>query len=174
MHGKPGQPDTLLYPEGTACAEVLINGEKGGTSGATVFIGFGIAFAHKFLTETMTLLRATVSVPLGFFSPAAKVAGDMASELLGVGYILGARIGSIMMAGAVMGWLVVIPAIYLEGAKTGVDPDGVYKNYLRYIGAGCVAAAGIISMIRTLPMIVRSLLGNPVVQHHDQHGETDA
>jgi putative OPT family oligopeptide transporter len=159
MHGKPGQPNTLLYPEGTACAAVLISGEKGGTSGATVFIGFGVAFVHKFLTETMTLLRGTISVPLGFFSPAAKVAGDMASELLGVGYILGARIGSIMMAGAVMGWLVVIPAIYLEGAKTGVDPESVYKHYLRHIGAGCVAAAGIISMIRSLPMIVRSLLG---------------
>ncbi len=159
MHGKPGQPNTLLYPEGTACAAVLISGEKGGTSGATVFIGFGVAFVHKFITETMLLLRGTVSVPLGFFSPAAKVASDMASELLGVGYILGARIGAIMMAGAVMGWLVIIPAIYLEGAKTGVDPDSVYKDYLRYIGAGCVSAAGIISMIRTLPMIVRSLLG---------------
>src|SRR5580700_9065420 len=64
MHGKPGQPNTLLYPEGTACAEVLISGEKGGARGRTVFVGFGIAFVHKFLTEGVNILNETISVPL--------------------------------------------------------------------------------------------------------------
>src|SRR5437016_511917 len=68
MHGRPGQEGTLLYPEGTACAQVLISGEKGGTTGLTVFVGFGIAFAHKFLTEGMNLLRTTLKWPLAFYS----------------------------------------------------------------------------------------------------------
>src|SRR6202022_4479862 len=76
LHGKPGEPGKLLYPEGTACAQVLISAEKGGTSGKTVFIGFGIAFAHKFITEGMHLLRTTVEWPMRFFSKAASLAGD--------------------------------------------------------------------------------------------------
>ena len=91
LHGKPGEEGKLLYPEGTACAQVLISGEKGGTSGKTVFFGFGIAFLHKFLTEGMNLLKTTVALPLKKFSNVAALTGDMASELLGVGYIIGAR-----------------------------------------------------------------------------------
>src|SRR5688572_300454 len=91
MHGRPGQPGTLLYPEGTACAQVLISGEKGGTSGQTVFIGFGLAFAHKFLTEGMQVLAGTAKYPLTFINKAAVFASEMASELLGVGYIIGFR-----------------------------------------------------------------------------------
>src|SRR5271170_6837592 len=67
LHGRPGEPGKLLYPEGTACAQVLISGEKGGTSGQTVFIGFGIAFAHKFITEGMHLLRTTIEWSLSRF-----------------------------------------------------------------------------------------------------------
>ena len=161
MHGKPGQPGTLLYPEGTACAQVLITGEKGGTSGKTVFIGFGLAFVHKFLTEGMNLLATTVTLPLKLgqtatdaFSRVAKVTSDMASELLGVGYVIGLRTSAVMMAGAVLGGLVLTPTIALSGDSG--DTDEIYKHYMRFIGAGCVAAAGIISMSRTLPMIVRS------------------
>jgi len=168
MHGRPGQPGTLLYPEGTACAQVLISGEQGGTSGATVFFGFGLAFAHKIVTEGMNLLRTTIVVPLQQFSKVAAVTGDMASELLGVGYIIGARTSSIMMAGAVLGTLVIAPTIYFFGqhypdvippAAKPIGEMGIGDAhvYVRFIGAGCVAAAGIISMFRTLPMIVRSL-----------------
>ncbi|HEV3303857.1 MAG TPA: oligopeptide transporter, OPT family [Planctomycetaceae bacterium] len=168
MHGKPGQPDTLLYPEGTACAEVLISGEKGGTSGKTVFIGFGIAFLLKFIIDGMTLLRLTVNIPLKFFNRVAVVATDMAPELLGVGYVIGVRIASVMMAGAVIGNLVIVPAIATFGDQVttaiapGTKPIGamdlgdIQKNYLRFIGAGCVTAAGIISMMRTLPLVIRS------------------
>ncbi len=175
MHGRPGQPNTLLYPEGTACAEVLISGEKGGTSGQTVFVGFGIAFLMKLAIEGMTLLRLTVNVPLNFFNRVAVVATDMAPELLGVGYVIGVRIAAVMMAGAVIGNLVIVPAIATFGdlVPTAISPGTkpihdmslgeIQKNYLRFIGAGCVTAAGIISMMRTLPLIVRSFrssLGN--------------
>ena len=168
MHGKPGQPDTLLYPEGTACAEVLISGEKGSASGLTVFIGFGIAFLVKFVIEGMTLFRLTVNIPLKFFSRVAVIATDMAPELLGVGYIIGMRIASIMMAGAVIGNLVIVPTIATFGDQVstaispGTKPIGamdlgdIQHDYLRFIGAGCVTAAGIISMLRTLPLVIRS------------------
>lgn len=175
MHGRPGEPGTLLYPEGVAAAQVLISGEKGGTTGATVFVGFGIAFVHKFLTIGMNVLTETVKVPITAINKAAAFAGDAASELLGVGYIIGTRTSSIMMAGAVLGYLVIIPVVYFAGVHSAepippadvsirawdTDPKvdlikQLRNNYLLYIGAGCVASAGLISMARTLPMIVRS------------------
>jgi putative OPT family oligopeptide transporter len=164
LHGKAGEPGKLLYPEGTACAQVLISGDKGGASGSTVFIGFGIAFAHKFITEGLNLLSASVSVPLKLgqnatdaFSRVARLSSENASELLGVGYIIGPRTASIMMGGAVLGALVIMPTLAVTG-PANLDYDAISRaGSLRYIGAGCVAAAGIISMARTLPMIVRSI-----------------
>ncbi|MFQ3594453.1 MAG: oligopeptide transporter, OPT family, partial [Gemmataceae bacterium] len=168
MHG------VLKYPEGTACAAVLRAGEDPSDrtttnppsegqappqiSGAIVFIGFGIAFVHKFLTATMGVFREVVSLPLTFYSKAANLASEMASELLGVGYIIGLRTSAVMMAGAVMGGLVLAPTIFLEGEKSGLNPDKIYPDFLRFIGAGCVAAAGVVSMFKTMPLIVRSLL----------------
>ncbi|MBY0230516.1 MAG: oligopeptide transporter, OPT family [Gemmataceae bacterium] len=169
MHGRPGQPGTLLYPEGTACAQVLISGEKGGSSGQTVFVGFGLAFVHKFLTEGMKVVSETVAYPLTFINKAANVANNLASELLGVGYIIGLRTSAIMMAGAILGYLIIIPLIFFAGQSSNVPvPPGekpisqmsipeLRNNYLLFIGAGCVATAGIISMLRTLPMIFRSV-----------------
>lgn len=171
MHGRPGQPGTLLYPEGTACAQVLISGEKGGTTGKTVFIGFGVAFAHKFVTEGLAVLKETVALPLNFINRAAVFSQAMASELLGVGYIIGLRTSAIMMAGAVLGYLVIIPIIYFVGefADKPVPPGDkviremsigqIRNNYLLFIGAGTVATAGIVSMLKTLPIIVRSMAG---------------
>ncbi len=115
MHGRPGQPGTLLYPEGTACAQVLIAGEAGGTTGAAVFLGFGIAFLHKWLTIGLNVIKETISIPVKAISKAAVFSGDMASEMLGVGYIIGVRTSSIMMGGAVLGYLVIIPMIYFIG-----------------------------------------------------------
>lgn len=163
MHGKPGQPGTLLYPEGTACAQVLESGEKGGMTGNTVFFGFGLAFIHKFLTEGVNFFTTTVVLPLKLgahatdaFSRVARLSSDMASELLGVGYIIGVRTSCVMMAGAVLGGLVLSPTLALSSDTANMDVDDIYKEFLRSIGAGCVAAAGIISMGRTLPMIVKS------------------
>jgi uncharacterized oligopeptide transporter (OPT) family protein len=174
MHGKPGEPGTLLYPEGTACAQVLESGETGGTSGKTIFIGFGLAFLHKFVTEGMALLKDVVAYPLSKFgfSRIAQAETNTGSELIGVGYIIGLRTSAVMMAGAVLGYLVLAPTItYIgdaipKGIKVapadkglnGMDAKGLRANYLLFIGAGCVAAAGIISMLRTLPMVIRSLL----------------
>jgi putative OPT family oligopeptide transporter len=169
MHGRPGQPGTLLYPEGTACAQVLISGEKGGTTGKTVFIGFGIAFAHKFITEGMALLKEQITIPFNFINRAAALTHGMYSELLGVGYIIGMRTSAMMMAGAVLGYLVIIPIIYFIGehAAAAIPPGTqpikdmsatqIRNSYLLFIGAGTVATAGIISMFKTLPTIIRSI-----------------
>jgi putative OPT family oligopeptide transporter len=154
MHGK------LPYPEGTACAEVLISGEKGGTSGSTVFIGFGVAFALKFIIEGMSILATTIMFPLAFFNRAARISTEAAPELIGVGYVIGLRIAAVMMAGAVIGNLVLVPTIAQFTDTAGLSDGDFLKfiqgTYLRYIGAGCVTAAGIISMFKTMPMIVRS------------------
>ncbi len=174
MHGRPGQPGTLLYPEGVAAAQVLISGDKGGTTGITVFAGFLVAFAHKFATVGLKVIKETVEIPINAINKSASFAGDMASELLGVGYIIGYRTSAVMMAGAVLGYLVIIPTIYFIGMHSDEpippatksiaswvnDPDLISlmrNNYLLYIGAGCVAAAGLMSMVKTLPMIFRTI-----------------
>ncbi|HEX3601345.1 MAG TPA: oligopeptide transporter, OPT family, partial [Lacipirellulaceae bacterium] len=161
--------DELRYPEGTACAQVLISGEQGGATGRMVFIGFILAFIYKYFTLAADVLRETIVFPLKEqFNRVAALTTDLAPELLGVGYIIGMKTSSVMMAGAVIGNLVIVPAIAFFGDSAPgliapatqriaeMDLDGLQSNYLRYIGAGCVAAAGIISMFRTLPMILRS------------------
>jgi putative OPT family oligopeptide transporter len=181
QHGK------LPYPEGTACAEVLVAGEKGGMTAKMVFVGFGIALVHKFLTAANKLWTDTPSENL--YSAANKtglkgaaITGEMAPELLGVGYLIGPRIACLMMAGAVMSYWVMGPTIATFGEglnhpvppavsnideKTGenkglirnMGPDQIKANYLRYIGAGAVAAGGIIGMLRALPLIIASIVG---------------
>jgi putative OPT family oligopeptide transporter len=183
QHGK------LIYPEGTACAEVLIAGEKGGTTARMVFIGFGIALVHKFLTAAGKLWSGEPEVELYTTAAGgaktglkgAAVSGELAPELLGVGYLIGPRIASLMMAGAVLSYFVigpliatfgeklnepVSPAVSQKDEKTGEDkglirnmrPAQIKANYLRYIGAGAVAAGGIISMMRALPLIIASIV----------------
>jgi putative OPT family oligopeptide transporter len=187
MHGRPGEPGTLLYPEGTAAAQVLISGEKGGTAGATVFVGFGVAFLHKLATIGLNAVRETVTVPITAINKAAVFAADMASELLGVGYIIGVRTSSIMMAGAILGYLVIIPIIYFAGefAPVVVPPSEkklirdmnigeLRNNYLLFIGAGTVATAGLISMSRTLPMIVRSARAGMTTMRGGSEGDGTA
>ncbi len=166
LHGKAGEPGKLLYPEGTACATVLQTGEQGGTSGATVAIGFGLAFVHKLIVALFKFLPETIIWPLKFFNKAAAIATDAAGELLGVGYIIGFRTSAVMMAGAVMGYLVIAPTINMFGAEREeygkiigeMSTGDLSTHYIRSIGAGCVAAAGIISMCRTMPMILRTIL----------------
>ncbi len=186
QHGK------LKYPEGTACAEVLEAGEKGGSSARMVFLGFGIAFVYKLLSDACRLwakepeqnLYTTTSAGHKVGLSGASVGGDLSPEMLGVGYLIGPRIACLMMAGAVLSFFVVGPLIatFGEGLDkpvppavssiekdangTEVDkgliknmgPGDIYKNYLRYIGAGAVAAGGIISMLRALPLIFGSIL----------------
>ena len=183
QHGK------LIYPEGTACAEVLIAGEKGGMTARMVFIGFGIALVHKFLTAANKLwadvpghnLFGTGASGAKVGLKGAAISGELAPELLGVGYLIGPRIASLMMAGAVLSYLVAGPMIATFGEKSNqyispavkqidektkedvgliknMGPDEIKANYLRYIGAGAVAAGGIISMCRALPLIFASII----------------
>jgi putative OPT family oligopeptide transporter len=174
QHGK------LIYPEGTACAEVLIAGEKGGSSARMVFIGFGIALVHKFLTAANKLWPDVPAHKLARFK-GAEVSGELAPELLGVGYLIGPRIASLMMSGAVLSYFVIGPLIANFGDKLTVpvppaeskvdekskedkglihnmEPGDIKAKYLRYIGAGAVAAGGIISMMRAMPLIIGSIV----------------
>ncbi len=182
QHGK------LPYPEGTACAEVLMAGDKGGSSARMVFIGFGIALAYKFCTAAGKLWSDEPSQNLYTVAAdgsksglkGAAISGELSPELLGVGYIIGPRIASLMMAGAVLSYFVIAPLIATFGEHslvaigpaqlTGGDPRQdaglirnmgpaeIKANYLRFIGAGAVAAGGIISMCRALPLILSSIL----------------
>ncbi|MGH7531305.1 MAG: OPT family oligopeptide transporter [Gemmatimonadales bacterium] len=156
---------TLTYPEGTACAEVLIAGDKGGIHAKTVFQAFGIAFAFKFL---MVGLKLWVEYPgrvLRWFK-GADVRLDMGPELMGVGYIIGPRIGGYLFAGGTLAYLVLMPAIKLFGESMtapmypattlirDMSAAEIRAAYVFYIGAGAVATGGIIALLRALPTIV--------------------
>jgi uncharacterized oligopeptide transporter (OPT) family protein len=156
----------LVYPEGTACAEVLIVGEKGGTSAKTVFTGFFLGLFYKLLNVGFKLWNDVPEKALGFFK-GASISGEVSPELLGVGYIIGPRVAAIMAAGGVLSWWVLIPMIKLfgEGLTHPLFPatklisemslHEIWRSYVLYIGAGAVAAGGIISLFQSLPTIVR-------------------
>lgn len=192
----------LAYPEGRACAMVLRAGEteigsqvgdhgeprpesKKSAGSLAVFGGFALAFIHKVITEGMALLVSTVKLPLKVVHKTAVFASEMASELLGVGYIIGLRTSAIMMAGAFLGYLVIIPLLSYIGSNSDFPvPPGdklisemstkeLRDNYLLFVGAGCVATAGIISMLRTLPMIVRSVVDMAKSSKGGGEGATD-
>lgn len=171
------QHGQLKYPEGTACAEVLVAGEKGGATARMVFIGFGVAAVHKLLTSASKLWSDAPSEKLYTGEGTSKsglkgaeVSGELSPELLGVGFLIGPRIAALMMGGAVLSYFVIGPLIagFGENLTTPVspateviskmEPGGIKANYLRYIGAGAVAAGGIISMSRALPLILSSIL----------------
>jgi putative OPT family oligopeptide transporter len=165
----------LAYPEGTACADVLIAGEKGGATAKTVFVGFGVAFLYKCAMAAVHLWKDVPEVLLDkvggkTFFKGGSVSGEVSPELLGVGYIIGTRISCIMVAGGVLAYWVLAPAIRFFGdgwneplfpAETTLIREmslGEIRNhYILYIGAGAVATGGIIAMCRALPMIVASI-----------------
>jgi putative OPT family oligopeptide transporter len=162
------QHGILKYPEGTACAEVLIVGEKGGATAKTVFIGFGMAFIYQFLWQGFKFWKDTPSKALTWFKGAVP-AIEVNPALLGVGYIIGTRISCVMVAGGVLASFVLIPAIRLfgDGLSKPIFPatklikdmgeDDIWHEYILYIGAGCVAAGGIISLFQALPLILSSM-----------------
>jgi putative OPT family oligopeptide transporter len=161
------QHGVLRYPEGTACADVLIVGEKGGATARTVFVGFGIAFVFQFFRSGLKLFQDTVSYPLSWFKGATP-ALETDPALLGVGYIIGTRISCIMVAGGVLASFVLSPAIRLfgDGLQQPLYPatkliknmseGDIHKEYILYIGAGAVATGGIISLLQALPLILSS------------------
>ncbi len=162
QHGK------LIYPEGTACADVLIIGETGGATAKTVFAGFGIAFVYQFLMLGVRLWKDVVSHPLSWLKGATP-ALETNPTLLGVGYIIGTKTSCIMVAGGALSWMVLCPLIVYFGESwpsvfqpgkipiREMDADQLRQAYVLYIGAGAVAAGGIISMFRAMPMIVASI-----------------
>lgn len=161
---------TLPYPEGTACAEVLLAGQEGGANAAIVFIGMGISALAKFIVDGLKVVSNVVTIPIQKIH--TEVSAEVYPALISVGYICGFKIASYMFAGAILGWLVMIPAIYLFGANTILYPatvtiaevwksggaSGIWSNYIRYIGAGAVAAGGIISLVKSLPLICRTFV----------------
>ncbi len=162
---------TLPYPEGTACAEVLLAGEKGGANAGTVFAGMGFAALFKFIIDGLKLVSGEISFRVKGF--AGEIGTQIYPAVMSVGYICGARISSYMFAGGVLSWLVLIPMIVLFGSELtlypGTAPIGelfaeggasaIWSTYIRYIGAGALAAGGIISLVKSLPLIVKTFTG---------------
>ena len=160
--------ETLLYPEGTACADVLLAGEEGGANASTVFSGMGLAAAFKFVVDGLKVIPSDVA--FAFKSFKGEVGMEVYPALLGVGYIVGPQIASYMFVGSVIGWMVIIPLICLFGPDTWLYPADVGKTiadlyaaggaakiwstYVKYIGAGAIATGGIISLIKSLPLII--------------------
>ena len=159
----------LVYPEGQACAEVLMAGDKGGNKASTVFIGLGVSAVYKFITDGLKLFPSEIDWKIPMYK-GAGFGADVLPALAGVGYICGARVSSYLLAGGATAWFVVMPLIALFGNDLVIFPASVsvaelwetqgtwgsWSNFVRYIGAGAVAAGGIITLIKTLPLIVRT------------------
>ena len=155
----------LPYPEGTACAEVLLAGEEGGSKASVVFAGLGIAAVYKFIADGLKLFPSEIEWEIPGYSNAA-FGIDVLPALLGVGYICGYEISGYMFAGAIVGWIALIHYL-LSWSKTQyfilnlflyISELGtrIWDSYIRYIGAGAVACGGIISLIKSLPLIVNT------------------
>ncbi|MBR3901794.1 MAG: oligopeptide transporter, OPT family [Ruminococcus sp.] len=160
---------TLPYPEGTACAEILLAGENGGANASTVFAGMGFAAIFKFIIDGLKAVPGEIAFKVKGY--AGEFGTQIYPAVMSVGYICGFRISSYMFSGGVLSWLVLIPLIVLFGENVIMYPSteqtigeiyaasgasGIWSNYVRYIGAGALAAGGIISLIKSLPIIVRT------------------
>ena len=160
----------LPYPEGTACAEVLLAGEEGGASAKSVFAGMGLAAVFKFLADGIKVIPGVITAPIKALK--TELSAEVYPALIGVGYICGVKIASFMFAGGLIGWFVLIPAIVTFGGDTILYPGtdtianmyaaggagAIWSSYIRYIGAGAVAAGGILSLIKSLPLIVNTFV----------------
>jgi putative OPT family oligopeptide transporter len=178
-HGK------LKYPEGTACAEVLIAGERGGSMASNIFAGLAIGSVYRFLYGATHFWKEAPEWQPKFF-PGAAVRNEVSPELLGVGYIIGYRTASEMFAGGLLSWIVIIPFIKFFGAHItsviypGVRPiadmslDEVRNAYVNYIGAGAVATGGVISLIKAMPIIISSFRASFGEMTRSRRGESVA
>jgi putative OPT family oligopeptide transporter len=158
----------LLYPEGTACADVLVAGDKGGSFAGRVFLGFGLGGLYAFLMETMGFWPDTPQYRPDWL-PGASIRANITPEYMGVGYIIGPRVAGLLFAGGVFSWLVLMPTIkFFGGLLTQplfpglipigqMAPDDLYRSYIRPMGAGAVAASGVITLFKTMPTIIAAL-----------------
>lgn len=163
-----GEHGRLPYPEGTACAEVLVASSAGGRSARYVFYGLGTGALFKTLTSWMAVIPGEVSARLPFIRK-GEVGVDLSAALFGVGYILGPRIAAVMVGGGLLAWVVIIPVIgwwgsgfaapvfpETEALIRDMSPSEIWTRYVRYIGAGAVATAGIATLIRSIPVMLQS------------------
>jgi putative OPT family oligopeptide transporter len=159
----------LTFPEGTACADVLVAGERGGSFAGRVFWGLGLGGVYTFLMNTVQAWTSQPENRPGWY-PGASFRAAITSEYLGVGYIIGPKVSGILFAGGIVSWLVIMPAIKFYGQLAGntpiypstipiplMTPDDIWRSYIRPMGAGAVAAAGLITLLRTLPTIISAL-----------------
>ena len=161
----------LPYPEGTACAEVLLAGEEGGSNASKVFAGMGFAAFFKFIIDGIKAVPGEVSLRIKNFT--GEIGTQIYPAVMSVGFICGPRISSYMFAGGVLAWMVLIPLIVVFGGSIVMYPgtvsigemyaaggaSAIWGSYIRYIGAGALAAGGIISLIKSLPLIIRTFAG---------------
>jgi putative OPT family oligopeptide transporter len=159
----------LTFPEGTACADVLVAGERGGSFAGRVFWGLGLGGVYTFLMKTVLAWTEQPESRPNWY-PGASFRANITSEYLGVGYIIGPRVAGILFAGGIVSWLVIMPAIKFYGQLAGntplypstipipqMTPDDMWRSYIRPMGAGAVAAAGLITLLRTMPTIISAL-----------------
>lgn len=161
---------TLPYPEGQACAEVMLAGEKGGSNASTVFAGMGFSAFFKFVIDGLKVVPSEVNLRGTANTYPGAIGTQIYPAVMSVGYICGPKISSYMFSGGLLSWLVLIPLIVIFGSNLTLYPgtqsigeifaasgaDGIWGTYIRYIGAGALAAGGIISLIKSLPLIVRT------------------
>ena len=156
---------TLPFPEGTACAEVLLAGEEGGSKAGSVFKGLSIAAVYKLIADGFNVFPSEIGYAFKGFA-GSQIGIQVLPSLAGVGFICGPKISSYMLAGGTLSWFVLMPAIELFGGDAvifpGTDPissmapSDLWGSYIKYIGAGAVAAGGVISLIKTFPLIIRT------------------
>ena len=169
---------TLPYPEGMACAEVLLAGEEGGSNASTVFAGMGLGAAFKFIVDGLKIVPSDIVTP-NIKGYAGQIGVEIYPALIGVGYICGPSISSYMFAGGIIAWLVLIPAVVFFGGSidfatlgnTGLagqtiaevyeanGASAIWSNVIKYVGAGAIATGGVISLLKSLPLIVKTFAG---------------
>ena len=178
-----GEHGRLPYPEGTACAEVLVANEVGGKNARYVFFGLGIGALFKFLTSWIKVIPDEVSSRIPFLKKGA-LSMDLSAALFGVGFILGPRIATVMVGGGLLSSIIIIPSIAywgdaftapvfpeVENLIRDMSPSQLWTRYIRYIGAGAVATAGIITLIRSVPVMVNSFrIGASELSHRLDSG----
>ena len=168
----------LPYPEGMACAEVLLAGEEGGSNASTVFAGMGLGAAFKFIVDGLKIVPSDIATP-NIKGYAGQIGVEIYPALIGVGYICGPSISSYMFAGGIIAWLVLIPAVVFFGGRidfatlgnTGLagqtiaevyeanGASAIWSNVIKYVGAGAIATGGVISLLKSLPLIIKTFAG---------------